>query len=111
MTYLTRQPFPAVVVGFAVLALSALPCRAQQCVTNFDCNDGVACTIDVCDPVNPLADPITGCVITPDAAACDNGLFCDGVETCDALLDCQAGTGPCTNPLLPVCDEVLDVCV
>ncbi|MEE9296795.1 MAG: hypothetical protein V3W34_17765, partial [Phycisphaerae bacterium] len=111
MTYSTRQPFPAVAVGFAVLALSALPCKAQQCVTNLDCDDGVGCTTDLCDPANPLADPITGCVNAANDANCDNLLFCDGAETCDALLDCQAGTSPCTNPLLPVCDEAADVCV
>ncbi len=50
---------------------------------------------------------------TPNDANCDNGQFCDGDETCDALLDCQAGTPP---PLTPdnvpctdaACDEVND---
>ncbi|MFQ5693187.1 MAG: pyridoxal phosphate-dependent aminotransferase, partial [Nitrospinota bacterium] len=44
-----------------------------------------------------------------------NGLFCDGSETCDPALDCQAGTPPtiddgvgCTDDS---CDEVGDVIV
>ena len=56
----------------------------DECVVDVDCNDGVGCTNDVC---------VDGsCVSTPDDANCDNGLFCDGNETCDALNDCQPGT-------------------
>ena len=51
-----------------------------------DCDDGVGCTVDSC---NEGAD---ACVNAPDDAACDDGVFCNGVETCDAALDCQAGT-------------------
>ncbi len=60
------------------------------------CDDGVGCTTDSCDEAGDI------CVNTPDDAACDNGLFCDGTETCDAVLDCQPGT--------PVdCDDA-DIC-
>ena len=35
--------------------------------------------------------------------------ICDGLESCDVLLDCQAGPG---DPCLPdVCDETRDICV
>jgi hypothetical protein len=51
----------------------------------------------------------------PDDVACDNGIFCDGVESCDAALGCQAGTPEscddgvsCTNDR---CDAVSDSCV
>jgi hypothetical protein len=47
-------------------------------------------------------------------ANCDNGLFCDGTETCDAVLDCQAGTVVdcddgvgCTDDS---CNETTDTC-
>ncbi|MFQ5478313.1 MAG: hypothetical protein ACE5E4_06825 [Candidatus Binatia bacterium] len=50
-----------------------------------DCDDGVACTVDSCD------DALGSCLNLPNAAACGNGVFCDGVEVCDALLGCQAG--------------------
>jgi hypothetical protein len=54
-------------------------------------------------------------VNTPNDGNCANGAFCDGDETCDALLDCQAGTPvsvddgvTCTDDS---CDEVADVVV
>lgn len=50
------------------------------------CDDGVACTVDRCDAT---ADR---CENTPDDVRCDDGLFCDGVERCDAQLGCQSGT-------------------
>jgi cysteine-rich repeat protein len=69
-------------------------------------NDGVACTVDSCDEVGDVI------VHTPSDPLCDNGLFCDGAETCDPVLDCQAGTPPpiddgvaCT---VDSCDEVGD---
>jgi cysteine-rich repeat protein len=60
------------------------------------CDDGVGCTADSCD------EGADACVNTPDDALCDDGLFCNGAETCDATLDCQAGA--------PVdCDDA-DIC-
>ena len=67
-----------------------------------DCRDGVDCTDDWCDELNDA------CVHTPDDGLCDNGLFCDGAETCDPVADCQLGTDPCPGQ---DCDEVNDVCV
>ncbi|GAG52366.1 unnamed protein product, partial [marine sediment metagenome] len=40
-------------------------------------------------------------------ANCDNGLYCDGAETCHATLDCQAGSDPCPGQY---CDEDTDSC-
>ena len=47
--------------------------------------------------------------------SCSNGLFCDGSETCDPVLDCQAGISPpvddgvgCTDDS---CDEASDLIV
>ncbi|MFQ5591786.1 MAG: fibronectin type III domain-containing protein, partial [Phycisphaerae bacterium] len=56
------------------------------------CDDGNACTVDSCNEVTDSCDNV------PDDAACDNGLFCDGIETCDPVLDCRVG-----SPL--VCDD------
>ncbi len=75
-----------------------------------DCSDGVGCTTDSCDEDGDQ------CVSTPDDGACDNGLFCDGVETCDTMADCMAGVavdcsdldGACT---VGVCDDDSDGCV
>ncbi len=83
-----------------------LDCQAG---TPIDCSDGVTCTTDVCNPING------SCSHVPSNALCDNGMFCDGFETCDTLFDCQPGTPencddgiPCTVDL---CDAVTDSCV
>ncbi|MCP3980686.1 MAG: DUF4215 domain-containing protein [bacterium] len=82
----------------------------EDCVPGvpLDCDDGVGCTEDVCN------EPI-GCSQLPDDLSCDNGLFCDGVETCDVVADCRSGTAVicdddelCTDD---ICNEVLDRCV
>jgi hypothetical protein len=55
------------------------------------CDDGVACTTDVCD------DAAGACVKVPNDAACDNGVFCDGQEVCS-----EAG---CVGGVPPTCDD------
>ncbi|MCP4657257.1 MAG: hypothetical protein GY856_17750, partial [bacterium] len=79
-------------------------CNAGVCEagTPPTCDDGVGCTDDSCNVGTDSCDN------TPDDAQCDNGLFCDGAETCDVLLDCQAGGDPCLG--LP-CDEANDECI
>jgi len=71
-----------------------------------NCNDNVACTTDRCFQGNCLHDL--------NDAICNNGLFCDGVETCHLTLNCQPGTPPncndgvsCTND---TCNESADRC-
>lgn len=68
-----------------------------------DCDDGLDCTLDTCDSA---AD---SCLNEPHDTPCDDGLFCNGVETCDAATGCSEGVNPCTEPL--VCDEERDACV
>ena len=73
-----------------------------------DPSDGVGCTVDSCDETNDVI------LNTPSNALCDDSAYCNGVETCDALLDCQAGTSPdcaddysCTDDS---CNEGTDSC-
>eukprot|EP00899_Mesostigma_viride_P008313 jgi/Mesvir1/17483/Mv25040-RA.5 len=84
---------------------------AKGCVagTPVDCGDGVACTTDSCD------EDQNRCVHVAEDAPCSDGLFCNGVETCDAAKGCVAGTPPdcgdgvaCTTDS---CDEDQDTCV
>ncbi len=51
--------------------------------------------------------PCPPCQCTSDPA-CDDGLFCDGLESCSAYGTCQENTAPCAGQ---VCKEVNDVCV
>lgn len=53
---------------------------------NYNCTDGVSCTADICN------ETAKSCTHTPNNTACNDGLFCNGVETCDAALGCLAGT-------------------
>src|SRR5688572_30803794 len=63
---------------------------APACVNNAQCDDGTACTIDVCQ--------MGTCVYTPDLEGeeCDDGLFCTQNTRCMAgaclgdPLDCGA---------------------
>jgi cysteine-rich repeat protein len=71
-------------------------------------DEGVGCTSDLCDGVGV-------CVHTEVDAACDDTLFCTGVESCNAALDCQAGTPPdCSDGeacSVDSCNEQADVCI
>ncbi|MGB0714310.1 MAG: IPTL-CTERM sorting domain-containing protein [Phycisphaerae bacterium] len=73
------------------------------------CDDSVGCTVDACDEATDM------CNNTPNDALCDDGEFCNGVETCDPTGDCQAGDAPicddgnaCTTD---VCSDITDQCV
>lgn len=87
---------------------------AEVCDAALDCQPGlppvlddeVGCTDDSCD------EELDQVVHAPNDALCDDALFCTGVETCDAALDCQAGTPPelddgvsCT---VDTCDDEVD---
>lgn len=106
-----------------------------MCTT--DCNDGVACTDDVCELGACRSTPndarcgsgeichgTRGCVLATECttnADCDNGLYCDGDERCapgtsgaDAR-GCVDGTPPACGDMLDctsdLCDEATDGCV
>ncbi len=68
------------------------------CASDLDCDDGVLCTVDLCNAGTGMCDNI------PDNAFCDNGLFCDGVEVCDQVDDCLIGFTPCASD--ESCDEI-----
>ena len=59
-----------------------------QCVagTPPNCDDGVSCTVDSCNEATDSCDN------TPTDSLCDDGVFCDGAEVCNAVSDCQEGT-------------------
>jgi len=64
-------------------------------------NDACFGPASACDTVQPEAGP--ECAVDAD---CDDGLFCNGVETCNAG-SCVAGSDPCPGQ---GCDESGDVC-
>ncbi len=87
---------------------------AETCDPEHDCQDGVppavedgvGCTADRCDEA---ADEV---VHEPQDDRCDDGQFCNGVETCDLEHDCQDGEAPALEDAhdctVDRCDEVAD---
>jgi len=64
--------------------------------------------VDVCDEATDVCDHLA------DDLACADGLFCNGVETCNVMLGCQAGVAvvcsdgaSCTTD---ACNEITDSC-
>ncbi|MDH5492773.1 MAG: hypothetical protein OEY14_12540, partial [Myxococcales bacterium] len=109
-------------------------CEAGACTpgTPPSCEDGLACSLDSCDPatgecVNALddslcadgevCDSIEGCVLPPPClvdADCDDGLFCTGIESCDPATGCLRSPPSCDDGLActdDLCDAGLDACV
>ena len=66
------------------------------------CDDGIVCTVDSLGPDDQ-------CLNIPDDSLCDDGLYCNGTETCDPLSGCQAGSDPCDTQ--EECDEETDRCI
>ena len=67
-----------------------------------NCNDGISCTADSCNESTDSCDNV------PNDGLCDNGQFCDGVETCNPASGCQDNADPCTGS--QTCNESTDTC-
>ena len=70
---------------------------------------------DTCVPANPPIEVCDGldndCDGNTDETGdslCDNGLYCDGQETCGGTNGCQDGTPPCPSGV--TCNESSDTC-
>ncbi|HEX7604985.1 MAG TPA: hypothetical protein VF316_25385 [Polyangiaceae bacterium] len=61
------------------------------CSTDAECNDGIACSLDRCDPVLHL------CTRAPQDVLCDDGIYCNGAERCDVNAGCVAGSRDCKD--------------
>jgi hypothetical protein len=83
-------------------------CCRNDCTrreTSSACNDGNGCTDDLCDELGR-------CANLPNAAPCDDGLFCNGADTC-AAGTCSVHTGdPCLggSECADACNESADTC-
>ncbi len=85
-------------------------CVVGVCVGTGDpCIDGVGCTVDTCN------DLLDSCANVATDALCTDGVFCNGAETCDPVLDCQASVNPCPGPdgdgdCAESCNEIANSC-
>jgi hypothetical protein len=66
------------------------------------CDDGVACSEDIC-----IEEQFSCDWVTRDEL-CDDGLFCDGAELCAAFVGCVVGAPPCLAD--ESCDEAQNQC-
>jgi len=91
-----------------------------------DCDDGNPCTDDGCDPTGACenvpnaasCDDGNACTVsdvcgagncTPGAPlVCDDGAFCNGLETCNPGSGCEAGTPPALDDGNPCTDDACD---
>ncbi len=85
-------------------------CQAGSCVSDDPpCADANSCTTDTCDEdANVCAN-----ALRPDGSSCDDGLFCNGIETGCSAGVCASGALPCldANPCtMDACDEVQNRC-
>jgi hypothetical protein len=99
------------IVGVGCLAVMGLAgcgeATPKPKCAGMNCDDQIACTTDSCDEASGV------CVNTPDDTACDDGLYCNGAETCDESQDCQAGADPCDDSVactVDSCDDDADSC-
>ena len=96
------------------------------------CDDEIACTADSCNPADgscsslanhglcpagDICDSVDGCIPAPPCEVdgdCDDGVFCNGIETCDVVFGCLAGDAPaCADGVdctLDRCDVPSDGC-
>ncbi|MEZ4410494.1 MAG: putative metal-binding motif-containing protein [Polyangiales bacterium] len=79
----------------------------MYCTRSSQCDDGVECTRDFCADNNR-------CVSVTDDTSCDDRVFCNGVERCDARRGCVRGeprtcsdNSACT---IDRCDEATQSC-
>ncbi len=78
----------------------------RPCSSDEDCDDGIDCTAESCQ--------MGRCQVVADHAACNDGVYCNGVEQCHPRRGCVAGEpvacddfDPCT---IDACDEETKSC-
>ncbi len=84
------------------------PLTDVGCSRDAECDDGIDCTDDVCDP------DFGRCRNVPLDGRCDDGLFCTGTERCDATRGCVTTPRSCADPIactVDTCDETTKSCV
>lgn len=84
------------------------PDLGGPCVDDGQCDDGVPCTLDRCDP------ELARCRNSPDDSQCLDAVYCDGLEVCDRRLGCIEGEPiACSDKdtcTIDACDEVSLTC-
>jgi len=66
------------------------------------CDDGIACTVDVCDPA-------VGCSNDSSECPCEANVDCDDDDRCNGVWECQEGNCVLTEPVVD-CSALDGVC-
>ncbi len=91
------MPAPAVPTPDMMPSPEMMP---QTCTTPAECNDNNPCTDDICAGI---------CQNPNNTNLCDDGLFCNGADTCLNGACVGGGESPCGVD--GACDEDVDMCV
>lgn len=89
--------------GLLIVVTEPIPATIKVgCGSNADCEDNNPCTIDRCGVA-------AICTNNPRPAgfACEDALFCNGVETCDGAGACISPGAACSGLPSSTCDEIL----
>lgn len=81
--------------------------RGRQCTRSSQCDDGIDCTMDICGADGR-------CFSLADHSACDDRVYCNGIEQCDSRRGCIRGTPVSCNDnytcTVDRCDEMTRAC-
>ncbi len=67
---------------------TVIPFDTRPCLSDDDCDDHVACSLDTCDSGG-------FCAHVSVSGRCDDGRFCNGEEQCDVFRGCLPGVRDC----------------
>lgn len=110
---------------------SCISCTPEASTQESDCDDGIDCTLDRCeadrcshesvagrcDDANPctadVCTPDLGCEFIPTDAACDDGVFCNGLDQCSGGTCSWHAGDPCAGgeECADRCDETASSCL
>ncbi|UCG16735.1 MAG: S8 family serine peptidase, partial [Phycisphaerales bacterium] len=90
--------------GLDAFLVTSLECDAPDCIDDGDCDDSNPCTDDACVS--------SACEYTNNTAPCDDGLFCNGADTCAGGTCSQHAGDPCVGggECADACNETADNC-
>lgn len=102
------KPIVSVDAGVADAPVSRIPDGAVICDADEDCDDGIDCTDDSCEPLGY-------CAVRVDNESCSDGVFCNGSEQCDPERGCRPGPRETCNDgdvcTIDSCDEEGATCL
>jgi hypothetical protein len=102
--------------GVCVPGTNPCPDNGVFCDGTESCDEGTAMcesSGDPCAADETCDEASNSCLDQPPCdtdADCDDGLFCNGTETCGADGICDSGTSPCDEDAGEVCNEDLNTC-